>query len=111
MKKFLVLYRSSIPASEMMSASTPEQMQAGMEEWNRWSQKAGSAIVDLGSPLGVSETVGGASVSIDAGITGFSLLQAESLGDARKLVDDHPHLKTPGVSSITVLEFLPIPGM
>jgi hypothetical protein len=47
-KRFLVLYKSSTPASEMMAASTPEQIQAGMEDWQRWSAKAGDAIVDLG---------------------------------------------------------------
>ena len=59
MKRFLVLYKSSTPADEMMAASTPEQMQSGMEEWQRWTAKAGDAIVDLGTPLGDSASVGG----------------------------------------------------
>jgi hypothetical protein len=57
MKRFLVLYKSSTPAGEMMAASTPEQMQAGMEDWQRWAAKTGDAIVDLGSPLGASASV------------------------------------------------------
>jgi hypothetical protein len=51
MKRFLVLYKSSTTAGQMMAASTPEQMQAGMEDWQRWAAKAGDAILDLGSPL------------------------------------------------------------
>ncbi len=31
MKKFLVLYKSSVPAAEQMSKASPEQMRAGME--------------------------------------------------------------------------------
>jgi hypothetical protein len=112
MKKYLVLYRSSTPAAEMMASATPEQMQAGMEDWNRWSAKVRSAIVDLGSPLGGATSVGATSDSAsDTSLTGFSILQAESLDAAAKLVEDHPHLKTPGVSSITVIELLSVPGM
>ena len=43
MKKFLVLYRSSTPARELMESSTPEQMQAGMDAWMNWSKRAGDA--------------------------------------------------------------------
>jgi hypothetical protein len=35
-------------------------------------------------------------------------LQAASLGDAKKLVEGHPHLQ---MGSIELLEFLPLPGM
>jgi hypothetical protein len=112
MTRFLVLYNSSTPAGEMMAASTPEQMQAGMEEWQRWVTKAGDAIVDLGTPLGDSASVsGGSNAGAGAHITGFSILQAESLDAVTTLLQDHPHLKTPGESSITVLEALSMPGM
>ena len=112
MKKYLVLYKSSTSAIEMMAGATPEQMQAGMEDWNRWSQLAGDAVVDLGSPLGAAVSVGAASGS-DAGpgITGYSILQAESPDDVVKLLEAHPHLKTPGDSSITAIELLHMPGM
>ena len=36
MKKFLVLYRSSVSAAEQMAAATPEQAQAGMDAGRRW---------------------------------------------------------------------------
>jgi len=112
MKRFLVLYKSSTPAGEMMAASTPEQMQAGMEDWQRWAAKTGDAIVDLGSPLGASASVGGGSkTGTDTHTTGFSILQGESLDAVTTLLEDHPHLKTPGNSSITVLEALSMPGM
>jgi hypothetical protein len=112
MKRFLVLYESSTPASEMMAAATPEQMQAGMEDWQHWAAKAADAIVDLGSPLGAAASVGGGSgAGTDNHTTGFSILRAESLDAVTTLLQDHPHLKTPGDSSITVLEALSMPGM
>ena len=42
MKKFLVLFESSVPAEEQMKAP-PEQKKAGMELWMKWMQKAGSS--------------------------------------------------------------------
>jgi K+-transporting ATPase A subunit len=107
--KYLVLYRSPVPASEMMRNSTPEQAQANMEGWMRWAGHAGSALVDLGSPLATAGTVGNKS---DSGtpIGGFSVLEADSVDALKKVLDGHPHLGSPE-GSIEVLEFLPIPGM
>ena len=48
MKKFLVLYESSIPAAEQIKKAPPEEAKAGMELWMKWMKKAGSAIVDGG---------------------------------------------------------------
>jgi hypothetical protein len=36
---------------DVMTNAEPEAAQAGMDAWMAWSQRAGSAIVDLGSPL------------------------------------------------------------
>ena len=110
MPKYLVLYRSSTSPDEMVAASDPASAQAGMEAWMTWAGKAGSAIVDLGSPLSLVETVGG-NASGGPHIGGFSILEAESKGALTKLLDGHPHFMTPGDNTIEVLEFLPIPGM
>jgi|1185.fasta_scaffold2018539_1 hypothetical protein len=111
MAKFMVLYRSSASASEQMAAGTPEQAQAGMEAWMKWAGSAGSALLDLGSPLNQVATVGnGGSKETGQPIGGFSILEAPSADAAKKLVSDHPHLGMPGDSSIEILEYLPIPG-
>ena len=111
MAKFMVLYRSSMSAGEQMAAGTPEEAQAGMEAWMNWSGKAGSAIVDLGSPLASVGSVGKASKADGLGVAGFSILEAESADAVKKLLDGHPHFQSPGDTSIEILEFLPIPGM
>jgi hypothetical protein len=107
--KYLVLYRSSADATEQMAASTPEESQAGMEQWMKWAEKAGPALIDLGSPVGKSTTLPSAA---DTGVAigGFSILEADSAKAVGSLLDDHPHLHAPG-AAIEVLEFLPIPGM
>src|SRR4051812_7287978 len=108
MKKFLVLYRSVVSAHEQMAKATPEQAKAGIEAWMAWAQRAGSALVDMGSPLGQTALIGG--TAAPGHIGGFSVLQADSLEGAKKALDGHPHLHMP-TASIEVLEFLPIPGM
>jgi len=111
MKRFLVLYKSSVPATQQMASATPEQMKAGMELWNVWAQKAHDAIVDLGMPLGHANEVIGASVrQSDTMVSGYSILQAESDNAAVELLKDHPHQYAPG-ASIEVLEMIPLPGM
>jgi hypothetical protein len=108
MTKFLVLYESSIPPREMMAQATPEQMQSGMEAWMSWSGKAGDAVVDLGSPVAAGPTVGGAGGN--ERVSGFSILQADSEDDVKKLLEDHPHLQAPGDPSIAVYEVLGMGG-
>src|SRR5881398_552836 len=58
MKKFLILYRSSMPMSEMMAGTTTEQREAGMEAWMGWMKQAGDALVDPGAPIGAGHHVG-----------------------------------------------------
>jgi YCII-related domain len=103
--KFLVLYRAPQSAAEQMSGASAEDQQAGMDEWMAWASKAGSAIVDLGSPL---QPAGGSTVGGDP-IGGFSILQADSAQALQKVLEGHPHTTHGG--TIEVLEFLPIPGM
>jgi hypothetical protein len=107
----MVLYRSSVPAQEQMAAASPEQAQEGMAAWMRWAEKAGPAVVDLGSPLGGSQLLpAGADAQAGTPIAGFSVLEADSGDDVAKLLDDHPHLQAPG-AAIEVLEYLQMPGM
>jgi hypothetical protein len=108
MPKYLVLYRSPVAAREMMANATAEQAQANMEGWMRWAGQAGSAIVDLGSPL-ASVAVVGRKDGAAAPIGGFSVLEADSADALKKVLDGHPHLDGPS-GTIEALEFLPIPG-
>jgi hypothetical protein len=109
MAKYLVLYRASADAADQMADMTPEQAQAGMELWMQWAGKAGSSLVDLGSPVASVATLGNGD-SKDLPIGGFSILEADSKDAVTKLLEDHPHFQTPGQTVIEVLEFQPIPG-
>ena len=103
MKKFLILYTSPTPAREEMGKASPEQAKAGTEAWMTWAKKAGHAVVELGGPLA------------DAGgtrsqITGFSILQADSVGEIEQILKENPHRKMPS-TGIEIHELLEIPGM
>ena len=111
MKKSLVLYHAPVSAQEMMAQATPEQAKSGMDAWIVWARKAGSAIIDLGAPLGNARRVQGTAVSGDGTtVVGYSMLQADSMDAIATLLKDHPHLRMPN-SSIEVFESVPLPGM
>ena len=110
MKKFLVLYRAPIASFDQMMQATPEQQKAGMDAWMAWSNKAGSALVDLGSPLGKAIQVkpsGATAVRNDLG--GYSIMQAETKEALAEKLKGHPHLMTPE-GFIEAVEIMPMPG-
>jgi hypothetical protein len=109
MTKYLLLYRAPVSASEQMANASPEAAQAGMDAWMTWASKAGSAIVDMGSPVTPATSVGADRAPGDF-IGGYSILEADSVDALETLLDGHPHLQLDG-ASIEVHEFLPVPGM
>jgi hypothetical protein len=118
MSKFLVLYQSEAAAvpgapsvAEMFANTPPEQLEAAMAMWTAWYEKCGSAIVDGGAPLHnpTSVTTGGA-VSKPSTVTGYTVLEAESMSDAVEMAKSHPHLFMPG-ATVELLEFVAMPGM
>src|SRR5262245_60626428 len=103
MKKFLVLYSSSMSARDQMSKLPPDQAKKSMEAWTAWMKKAEKAIIDGGSPLAAVGTAPGK-------LGGYSIYQAESEKALEQLLKDHPHRMAPH-ATIEVYEFLHMPGM
>lgn len=100
MTKFLVLYRAEQSAAEQMTQATPDQAQAGMEAWTAWAEKAGDAVVDLGSPLAPAG-------SGDPTIGGYSIMEADDADALGEVLEGHPHFE---VGTIDVHECLTLPG-
>ena len=110
MTRFLVIYYAPMSATDQMASMTPEAMQKSMEKWMAWAQKCGSALVDMGSPLGAGQRLTKAGVSAsDRNATGYSILQAEDMEGAKALLEGHPHLDDAADSAIEVHECLPTP--
>lgn len=112
MTKYLLLYRSAVSPQDQIANASPEQAEAGMEAWMTWANTAGSAMVDLGSPVAASGSVGATSSAGTSGNThvgGYSIMQADSADALKGLLEDHPHLMLEG-SAIEIFEFLELSG-
>ena len=96
MKKFIVTFHAPASAMEQMgqmATASPEEQKQAMEPWMAWAERAGSALLDPGSPLMGGQTLSksGSSPS-DTGAVGYSILQAEDMQAAVALLKSHPHL-------------------
>ena len=108
MKKFIVTFHAPASAMEQMggmASASPEEQKQAMEPWMAWAERAGSALVDPGSPLmgGLTLSKSGSSPS-DKGVVGYSILQAEDMQAAKALLGDHPHLEWMAGCEIEVYE-------
>lgn len=113
MKKFLVTYHTPISVMEQMGDPTPEEMEKGMEPWMAWAAKCGDQLIDLGTPLHSGQRIrpGGSSDQSTRQVTGYSMLQAESLEAAKALLEGHPHLGWNPECEIEIHESFSLPGM
>lgn len=110
MAKFILLYNGPATPPEQMD---PAKRDATMAQWGKWMEKVGNAMVDMGQPMAPGEAV------VDDGssrpallLSGYSIIQAEDMAAAKKLVEDHPFLsdKT-GKFSVEVFELIQVRGM
>jgi hypothetical protein len=77
-----------------------------------WAKKCGKGLVDFGAPLGNTQKMSKESHGpIKSDIIGYSILQAESLKEIRKMIEGHPHLTWASGCEIEVHESLPVPGI
>ena len=82
---------------KMMTESTPEDRQKGMDEWKTWMTANAGIFADMGGPTGKNLQVtptGASEVSNDIG--GSSIVQAESKEEAAEKLKGSPHFSMPG---------------
>lgn len=87
MKKFIVLYSGG------KAPTTPQEGEASMKVWTAWFGRLGKAVVETGAPFAGSKTVSssGAQEGPSGNVSnGYSLLQADDLSGAARLVKDCP---------------------
>ncbi|MDH3388872.1 MAG: YciI family protein [Gammaproteobacteria bacterium] len=94
MPKFIFAYHGGkMPETEEEGARV-------MAEWMAWFENMGTAVVDGGNPVGPSSTLhSDGSVSCDGGpnpLSGYSLVNAESIEQATELARGCPILKAAG---------------
>ena len=114
MKKFLVIYHAPIEALAQMANVAPEDQAKGMDAWMQWAKKCGDSLTDMGSPLinGTQIDTQGQVTNSTKSVSGYSILQASDMEEAKKMMDGHPHLNGwHPACTIELHEFMPLPGM
>ena len=108
MSRYMLLYKGE--ATDMADMSE-EEANAVMAKWGAWMQKVGSALSDIGTPFGpASSIVDDGSDGAAASLTGYSIVEAGSMDEARGLADGHPYLSDgKGDYAIDIYELLPVP--
>jgi hypothetical protein len=96
MAKFLYLYTGG----EM--AETPEAQEASMQEWTNWFGTLGNSVVDIGNPFGAGTTVSNGSAGNGGAskLSGYSIINAESLADAADKANKCPVLQSGGTVEV-----------
>jgi hypothetical protein len=92
MAKYLLAY---------VGGDQPESEEAGqavMAAWTGWFAGMGEAVVDPGNPVGGSVAVSpdGSVGEATAGVTGYSVISADSLDAALEIARECPHLAANG---------------
>ena len=70
-----------------------------MAKWEAWADGLGDSLVNRGTPLGKSKTVSSNDVTDGGGadpLIGYSVLKAENIDAAVKMVEDSPHINYGG---------------
>jgi hypothetical protein len=115
MAKFLVLFQSSVKASDQMASSTPEQMQAGMASWMKWKEalEAQGGKMEFGSPLEARKDIvaDGTVTDCDMPVSGYLIVDDRTLDETVEALKSHPHLEMVPDAKIDVIEMMPMPGM
>ncbi|MEM7036193.1 MAG: YciI family protein [Bacteroidota bacterium] len=112
MKKYLVIYHAPAAAMAKMATATPEEKEAGMKPWMEWMGKVGENLLDGGSPLmpGTTINVDGSEAPSTKEVTGYSILQAESMDAAKAMLHGHPHLQWEPGCDVEVHEMISMGG-
>ncbi len=85
---------------------SPEEGAKHMEKWKAWVAGLGDAVVNPGTPLGMSKIVSSDGVADGGGsnrLTGFSIVKADSMDAALEMAKGCPYLEH-GNGTIEVAE-------
>lgn len=78
-----------------------------MAAWGAWFEELGDAVVDAGNPVGPSKTVTGNGVEDNGGanpISGYSLVNADSIDAALEMAKGCPILKSGSIEVAEAIE-------
>ena len=108
MARFILVYKGE---ATDMSDMTEAQAGEVTAKWGVWMQKVGPALSDIGAPFGPGTSqVDDGTTGAAASLTGYSIVEADSMEGALALADGHPYLSEGnGNFAIDIYELLPLP--
>ena len=101
MTKYILGFHGGMPPAN------PEEGAKAMAKWVDWYKGMGGAVADMGNPAGPSKTIaadGRVTTTNGNALTGYSILEAESLDDAISLARGCPIYAAGG--SVEVAELM-----
>jgi hypothetical protein len=103
--KYLLIYQGQMDGP--MPELSQEENDAMMQAWGDWMGRAGPALADGGASTGDRVRIGGSGAPLP--ITGYNIVDADSLDAAKALCDGHAFLAgAPADFSVDVYELTPI---
>jgi hypothetical protein len=103
--QYLLIYQGHMDGP--MPELSQEENDAMMQAWGDWMGRVGPAVADGGALTGDHARVGGPGAPLP--ITGYNIVDADSIEAAKALCDGHPFLAgAPADSSVDVYELTPI---
>jgi hypothetical protein len=98
MTNYVLVYKggSGMPATE-------EEQQQVLAAWGTWYERLGQALVDGGNPFGPSRSIAADGAITDgaaSGLTGYTILQADSLDAAAEMGQGCPVLASGGTVEV-----------
>ena len=97
MGKYLLAYRGG------GMAESDAEREAAMAAWGAWFTKLGSAVADMGAPFGGAAAVTKGGAVGDGGVsglTGYSVLEADSMSAATDYAKSCPLLDSGGAVDV-----------
>lgn len=86
---------------------SPEEGAEHMAGWKAWLENLGDAVVNPGTPLGMSKTVSAKGVTDDGGpnpLMGFSVVEADTIEAAVKMAKGCPTLEMDGTIEVAEMK-------
>lgn len=92
MAKFVIAYRGG------MIDGSPEEQEAALASWIQWFGSLGPAVTEMGNPFGPSTSLqsDGSREAASANLTGYSVIEADTIDDAARLMKDCPIFSSGG---------------
>ncbi len=101
MSNYIIAYHGDLKKPE-----SPEEGNTQMAKWKAWLGGLGDAVVNPGSPMGMSKIVSSTGVSDDDWpnkMLGFSIVKADSFDSALDMAKACPYLEIGGTLKVAEL--------